>query len=92
MPLLDAAVIADALTGLTGWRHEGQELVKEFAFADFVGSVMFVNRLTGGAEAMNHHPDLDIRWNRVTVRLSTHSQGGVTEKDLELASLADALA
>jgi len=53
---------------------------------------MFVNRITGAAEAADHHPDLAISWNRVTVSLSTHSQGGITEKDVALAASVDALA
>ena len=92
MALLDTAAITKSLAGLPGWTREGNTIVKEYRFQDFVGSVLFVNRLAGAAEEADHHPDLDIRWNRVVVRLSTHSQGGITEKDVALAGRADRLA
>jgi 4a-hydroxytetrahydrobiopterin dehydratase len=75
-----------------GWERDGDALRKEFKFDDFKGSVDFVNRLTPVAEEMNHHPDLSISWNTVTVSLSTHSEGGITENDFELASRIDPLA
>jgi 4a-hydroxytetrahydrobiopterin dehydratase len=75
-----------------GWERDGDALRKQFQFDDFKGSVDFVNRLTPVAEEMNHHPDLSISWNKVTVSLSTHSQGGITENDFELASRIDPLA
>lgn len=76
---------------MDGWRHEGMAIVKEFELRDFVGSVGFVNALTGPAEEMGHHPDLVISWNRVTVSLSTHSEGGITDADFRLAAAIDAL-
>ena len=75
-----------------GWEREGDALKHEFEFANFVGSVDFVNRLTPIAEEMNHHPDLSISWNKVTVSLSTHSEGGITENDFELAAKIDSVA
>jgi len=75
-----------------GWEREGDSLTHEFEFANFVGSVDFVNRLTPLAEEMNHHPDLSISWNKVTVSLSTHSEGGITENDFELAAKIDSVA
>ena len=69
-----------------GWEREGDALTREFELANFVGSVDFVNRLTPVAEEMNHHPDLSISWNKVKVSLSTHSEGGITENDFELAN------
>jgi 4a-hydroxytetrahydrobiopterin dehydratase len=81
------------LRDLPGWRLEGDAIVKEFAFeGGFRGSIAYVNRLAEAAEAADHHPDLAVRWNRVTVSLSTHSAGGVTERDLVLAGEADRLA
>jgi 4a-hydroxytetrahydrobiopterin dehydratase len=77
---------------LGGWEREGDALTREFEFANFVGSVDFVNRLTPVAEEMNHHPDLSIAWNKVTVSLSTHSEGGITENDFKLATKLDSLA
>jgi 4a-hydroxytetrahydrobiopterin dehydratase len=84
--------IAERLAGLQGWEREGDAIVKAFTLADFVGSVDFVNRLTPIAEEMNHHPDLSISWNKVTVSLSTHSEGGITENDFELAAKIDSVA
>ena len=75
-----------------GWEREGDALTHEFEFANFVGSVDFVNRLTPIAEEVNHHPDLSISWNKVTVSLSTHSEGGITENDFELAAKIDSVA
>jgi len=75
-----------------GWEREGDALIHQFEFANFVGSVDFVNRITRVAEEMNHHPDLAISWNKVTVSLSTHSEGGITENDFELAAKIDSVA
>lgn len=75
-----------------GWEHEGAAIRKSFKCGDFVGSVNFVQRLVEPAEAMNHHPDLEVSWDTVTVSLSTHSDGGVTAADFELAAKIDALA
>ncbi len=84
--------VKDQISKLGGWEREGDALVREFEFANFVGSVDFVNRLTPVAEEMNHHPDLAISWNKVTVSLSTHSEGGLTDNDFELAGKIDSLA
>ena len=84
--------IKDQLQNLGGWDRAGDALQREFEFANFVGSVDFVNRITPVAEEMNHHPDLSISWNKVTVSVSTHSEGGITENDFELATKIDSLA
>jgi len=81
-----------ALGGLPGWELAGAEIVKEYKFADFVAAIAFVNRLAERAEAANHHPDIDIRWNRVRLALSTHSEGGLTRKDFDLAAEIEGLA
>lgn len=78
------------LDDLDGWSHEGDTIVKEFDHGDFKGSVDFVNRITPEAEEMNHHPDLEISWATVKVTLTTHSEGGLTEGDFELARTIDA--
>jgi 4a-hydroxytetrahydrobiopterin dehydratase len=80
------------LTGFEGWEREGDAIEKQFQFEDFSGSVDFVNRITPVANEMNHHPDLAISWNKVTVSLSTHSEGGITGNDFELANKIDGLA
>ena len=92
MPVLSDDEIEARLGQLDGWERAGDAIKKEFKLDDFVGSVDFVNRLTPLAEEMNHHPDLEISWNKVTVSLSTHSEGGLTGNDFELASKIDSVA
>ena len=89
MGLLTRPQIDDALTGLPGWRFEGDALVKVFTFDGFPEAVAFVNRLVPGSEAADHHPDLAISHRRVTVMFTTHSERGVTGKDIAGARLAD---
>jgi 4a-hydroxytetrahydrobiopterin dehydratase len=91
MALLSDDEIREKLEGLAGWERDGDAIAKEFELADFKGSVDFVNRLTPVAEDMNHHPDLEISWNKVTVSISTHSEGGLTGNDFELAGKIDQL-
>jgi 4a-hydroxytetrahydrobiopterin dehydratase len=90
-PLGDSEIEA-RLAEHPGWERSGSAIRKQFKRNDFVGSVNFVQSLTQPAEAMNHHPDLEISWDTVTVSLSTHSDGGVTAADFELAGKIDALA
>jgi 4a-hydroxytetrahydrobiopterin dehydratase len=90
-PLGDSEIEA-RLAEHPGWERAGDAISKSFKRADFVGSVNFVSSLVGPAEAMNHHPDLEISWDTVTVSLSTHSEGGITAADFELAAKIDALA
>ena len=92
MAVLSDEEIETRLERLEGWARDGNAIRKEFELDDFVGSVDFVNRITPAAEEMNHHPDLSISWNKVTVSLSTHSEGGLTENDFELARQIDQLA
>jgi 4a-hydroxytetrahydrobiopterin dehydratase len=92
MARLNDEEIAERLGGLEGWERSGEAIVKSFDNGDFKGSVEFVNRLTPEAEEMNHHPDLEISWKTVTVTITTHSEGGLTEGDFELAGRIDALA
>ena len=74
-----------------GWEREGQAITKSFKREDFVGSVNFVDSVVGPAEGMNHHPDVEISWDTVKISLSTHSEGGITANDFELAAKIDAL-
>jgi len=90
-PLGDSEIEA-RLTEHPGWERAGEAIAKSFKRGDFVGSVNFAVSLVEPAEAMNHHPDLEISWDTVTVSLSTHSEGGVTAADFELAAKIDALA
>jgi 4a-hydroxytetrahydrobiopterin dehydratase len=93
MAVLTEEQITEGLRALPDWRADGDAIVREYTFdGGFMGSIGFVNRLAAAAEVADHHPDLGISWNKVTVTFSTHSQGGVTEKDLEMAAEADRLA
>lgn len=92
MTPLDDSEIEARLAEHPGWERSGAAIRKQFKRSDFVGSVNFVQSLVEPAEAMNHHPDLEISWDTVTVSLSTHSDGGVTAADFELAAKIDALA
>ncbi len=84
--------ITEKLTELDGWTREGEAIVKSYDRGDFTGSVKFVESIVEPAEGMNHHPDLSISWNEVKVVISTHSEGGLTANDFELAGKIDALA
>ena len=84
--------LSEELRDLPGWEPRGLTIAKEYRFDDFTAALGFVVRLGCRAEAANHHPDVDIRYSRVIVTLSTHSAGGVTEKDVALAREAEALA
>ncbi len=92
MTLLGDEEIEARLAELDGWERAGEAIAKTFERDDFVGSVRFVERIVEPAEAMGHHPDLEISWDKVTVTISTHSEGGITGSDFELAAKIDALA
>ncbi len=91
MALVNADQIEEFLTASPDWELSGKEIARTFSFDDFDGSMAFVNRVAEAAEVASHHPDIDIRWNRVTLTLSTHSEGGLTTKDLDLAQKIDRL-
>ena len=92
MALLSDVEIEEKLAGLAGWERRGEAIEKSFKHEDFVGSVRFVDSIVAPAEEMNHHPDLAISWDTVTVTISTHSEGGLTANDFELAAEIDSLA
>jgi 4a-hydroxytetrahydrobiopterin dehydratase len=92
MALLEDSEIEARLSELEGWKREGDAIVKEFERGDFVGSVRFVESVVEPAEEMGHHPDLEISWDTVKVTISTHSEGGLTAADFELAGKIDTLA
>jgi 4a-hydroxytetrahydrobiopterin dehydratase len=89
--LLSDSEIEAKLSELSGWERRDEAIVKVFERGDFVGSVKFVESLVEPAEAMGHHPDLEVSWDKVTVTISTHSEGGLTAADFELAAKIDAL-
>jgi 4a-hydroxytetrahydrobiopterin dehydratase len=84
--LLGDHALNDFLARHPEWTVVGGELVRVFTFPDFGSALGFVVRVGAAAEKANHHPDIDLRWNRVVLRLSTHSAGGITEKDTEMAT------
>ncbi len=85
MPMLSAEDIEARVRSLPGWKIESGELVKTFTFKSFLPSIHFVNQIAKYAEDAGHHPDIDIRYNRVKIALVTHDAGGLTEKDFNLA-------
>ncbi|MCY3986030.1 MAG: 4a-hydroxytetrahydrobiopterin dehydratase [Candidatus Dadabacteria bacterium] len=85
MALLTEKEISSALKSLDGWQGGKAEIEKTFVLRNFVDSMGFVNKVALLSEKVDHHPDILIRWNNVFITLSTHSEGGVTEKDLNLA-------
>ncbi len=85
MDTLNHEQIEAALADLDGWGFQDEALVRTFRFADFVHAIGFVEHLADLAEERKHHPDIDIRYNKVTLRLSSHDAGGVTKRDVDLA-------
>ena len=85
MALLTETEIRERLERLPGWERRWNEIRRTWSFVDFAGSVAFVNRVAEIAEAANHHPDIDIRYSKVTLVLSTHDAGGLTARDFALA-------
>lgn len=92
MPLLSPAEVALRLNDLPAWRLDGLGLVREFQFRDFRAAMDFVNQVAELAEGAQHHPDIDIRYNRVRLALTSHDAGGLTEKDFEAAVEIDRIA
>lgn len=91
MPVLDGKTIAAKLAGLTSWKLENNELVRRWEFANFVEAMHFVNSVAEMAEGAGHHPDIDIRYNKVRLGLVSHDAGGLTERDFDLAAAIDSL-
>lgn len=92
MKTLSAEAIRSALGSLPRWRKSGSKIQRVLEFADFVAAMKFVNSVARAAEKANHHPDIDIRWNRVVLSLTTHDAGGLTRNDFEMAGECDRLA
>ena len=92
MAKLTPEQIDAALAGVPGWKRQNASITRTFEHKDFVAAMAFVQKVAVAAEAAWHHPDIDIRWNKVTLVLSTHSEGGLTQKDFDLARQIDALA
>ena len=92
MPALPPDEIVRRLGALAGWEQRGDEIVKTFELATFAAAIDFVVRIAERAEAADHHPDIDIRYRKVTVALTTHDQGGLTNRDFALAGEIEATA
>jgi 4a-hydroxytetrahydrobiopterin dehydratase len=92
MGKLSEAEVASKTGGVPDWKRAGDEISRTFRFKDFAVAMRFVNAVATEAEKANHHPDIDIRWNKVKLVLSTHDAGGLTEKDFALAQICDKLA
>ena len=89
---MDEPPITAALAALPQWQRAGEIISRTFGFQDFPAAMTFVNAVAEIAESAQHHPDIDVRWNKVTLALTTHDAGGLTEKDFALARQCDALA
>ena len=92
MKKLSAAEIRTAKSAVPEWDRRGGLIRREFSFQDFVSALKFVNAVGRAAEKAQHHPDIDIRWNKVRLALTTHDAEGLTLRDFELAQICDALA
>ncbi|HKJ68698.1 MAG TPA: 4a-hydroxytetrahydrobiopterin dehydratase [bacterium] len=90
--LLDTQTIDDHVNQLTGWEKEGNAITRTLKFGGFPEAVQFVNKLVEPAESMNHHPDIEISYNTVNLSLTTHSEGGLTDNDFQLAEQINKLA
>jgi len=86
---VNAESIKGWLTVRKGWKRRANKLTKDFGFDSFRDAIVFVNRIATLADGMNHHPDIDVRYSTVTVTVTTHDAGGITEKDLDLAEQID---
>lgn len=91
MSALSKVEIQQKLKGMQSWSHAGKALHKKFSFKSFMPAIGFVNRIAEAAEKAGHHPDIMINYNVVSISLSTHSEGGVTERDFQLAKEIDGL-
>ena len=92
MAVLSASAVQQKLATLHHWKLEGAEIVRHFEFPGFPAAIQFVNQVAEKAEAANHHPDIDIRYNRVRLALVSHDAGGLTDRDFKMADAIDQLA
>ncbi|MBC8001285.1 MAG: 4a-hydroxytetrahydrobiopterin dehydratase [Opitutaceae bacterium] len=89
MPALTAKQVSLHLKTVPAWSKRAQTILRTFKFAGFLNSISFVNRIGRKAQKINHHPDIDIRFDKVTLKLTTHDEGGLTKKDFSLARQCD---
>jgi 4a-hydroxytetrahydrobiopterin dehydratase len=86
MALLSEDQVRELLHNIDGWEQHGKAIVRQFEFGDFKAAMQFVNKVADAAEAANHHPDITINYNKVTLLLTSHDSGGVTDRDARMAS------
>jgi 4a-hydroxytetrahydrobiopterin dehydratase len=91
MSVLSPEIVQERLRSLPHWKLEGKEIVRHVEFPDFVKAMTFVNQVAEKAEQAGHHPDIDIRYNKVRLGLVSHDKGGVTERDMKMAQSIDSL-
>ncbi len=89
--LLGEAELVDRLRSASGWELDGAQIRRTVTLSTFMGAIAFVGKVAAVAEQLNHHPDIDIRYRRVEIAVSTHSAGGLTELDFQLASMVNEL-
>jgi 4a-hydroxytetrahydrobiopterin dehydratase len=92
MAVLTETEIDQALTSLSGWQKKGEAIQRVFRFPDFKAAMKFVNKVADAAEQANHHPDIDIRYNTITLALVSHDSGGVTQRDVRMAETINKIA
>ena len=92
MSALSKVEIHDKLKTMPHWSHVGKSIVKKFTFKSFMPAIAFVNKIADAAEKAGHHPDITINYSIVGISLSTHSEGGITQKDFDLAAQIDKVA
>lgn len=91
MSVLSPEKVQEALQSLPEWKLEGKEIVRNYQFADFAAAMVFVNQVADKAEKAGHHPDIDIRYNKVRLALVSHDQGGLTQRDIKMAQAVNTL-
>ena len=91
MSLLSPEIVQESLRSLPRWKLEGKEIVRHYEFPDFAAAMAFINQVAGKAEKAGHHPDIDIRYNKVRLALVSHDKGGLTKRDMAMAETIDSL-
>ena len=91
MSLLSPEIVQESLRSLPRWKLEGKEIVRHYEFPDFAAAMVFVNQVAEQAEKAGHHPDIDIRYNKVRLALVSHDKGGLTKRDMAMAETIDSV-
>lgn len=92
MPVLTDTEVKQSLGKLKGWQQNGMAIQRVFEFPDFKAAMQFVNKIADAAEQAGHHPDIDIRYNKVTMALVSHDSGGITDRDVRMAEKINQIA